>query len=692
MPIGAITYFTGLLANLFLIALLFSSWRGNIRGRWLIVAAVVSSIWCAVLALQERYGLFPADWVWTAEVIRSVVWLQFVAKLLGTSKTPQDQAERLADGPLRVAVNGLGVLQLAYVWLGPYLERHAPALVHTVSPVLGFTLIALLGLLLVEQYFRNARADLRWRIKFLCLGLGAMFAFDFYMYSNAVLFRRIDPDLWASRGAVWALMTPLIAISASRNPDWSVDIFVSRQFIFHSATLLVTGVYLLLMAIAGYYIRARGGEWGSVAQIVFLVAAFVFLGVLMFSGQMRARLRVFLSKHFFNYAYDYRHEWFRIIHTLSETRSELPFEQRLIVALGQVVESPSGVLWVRDRSGHLNFRASFGDPGFQLDEIRGDDPAVQFMAKNEWIVNLQETLSLPDTYDGLTRPSWMDGCDNAWLLIPLLERDGSLIGLLLLTKPRTPIHWNWEVIDLLKTSSRLAASYLAFEDAGRELAEARQFEGFNRLSAFVIHDLKNLIAQLSLVVRNAERHHNNPDFMRDAIKTVDHATGKMSRLMSQLRNLGAGQSQTDIEIGSLLQEVVQARKAQLPEPQYQRIARPVLVSANHDRLGSALEHLIQNAQDAAGRHGNVWVRAGIGQNGEAVIDIEDDGCGMDAEFVRSRLFKPFDTTKGLTGMGIGAYESREYIRSLGGELHVHSEPGKGSLFNVVIPRSPSAPR
>lgn len=464
-----------------------------------------------------------------------------------------------------------------------------------------------------------------------------------------------------------------------------MDVFVSRQVVFHSVTLLGAGVYLLLMATAGYYIKTYGGEWGAIAQIVFLVGAFLLLALLLFSGQMRAHIRVFLNKNFFNYAYDYREEWLRIITTLSDTGSGLPLEERVIVALGQAVESPSGVLWVRASNGHFVWRASFGEPKLDVPLIDRGDVVVRYMEDKAWIVNLPEMLVMPEAYDGLSWPGWVESASDAWLLVPLFQQKQQMLGLMLLTRPRTPIHWNWEVIDLLKTSGRLAASYLALEDAGRALAEARQFEGFNRLSAFIIHDLKNLIAQLSLVVRNAERHHNNPEFMRDAIKTVDHAVGKMSRLMSQLKNSGSVQSERVIDLGELVGEVLASRKVQAPIPTCDMFRQRILVRANRDRLASSFEHIIQNAQDAAGKNGRVRVRMRLDQNGHAEVEIEDNGQGMDEEFIRTRLFKPFETTKGVTGMGIGAYESREYIRSLGGDLSVRSEPGERTLFCFSIP-------
>jgi putative PEP-CTERM system histidine kinase len=685
MTIGAISYSAGFFATLILNFLLFVSWRGSVRGRWLIFASSVTALWCAVLAIQDNYHFFPARVIWTVEMVRSYAWLAFFLKLL----SPKSSGERAA-GFKGIGLFGklLGVaflIQLLYLWLGPVLEVRFPEAFRSTHSLLGHIFLALIGLVMVEQYFRNTRVDLRWRIKFLCFALGAMFAYDFYLYSDALLFHRINPDIWAARGAITALLAPLLAVSAARNPDWSVDIFVSRQVVFHSVTLLGAGVYLLLMATAGYYIRVYGGEWGSVAQIVFLVGAFLLLSLLLFSGQMRARMRVFLSKNFFNYAYDYRQEWLRIITTLSDTRSDQPLEERIVMALGQAVESPSGVLWVREANGHFVQRASFGDPDIDLPLIDRNDPMMRYLEEKEWIVNLEELVTMPEAYEGLGRSPWLEAYPQAWLLVPLSHRDEKLYGILLLTVPRTRIHWNWEVIDLVKTSSRLAASYLALEDAGRALAEARQFEGFNRLSAFVIHDLKNLIAQLSLVVRNAERHMDNPEFMKDAIRTVDHAVGKMSRLMSQLKNLGSGQSVAEVDLGGVVREVVALRSSQPPAPRYQYPGRAVRVRANPDRLASAIEHVIHNAQDAAGRQGEVRVRLTAAAEGQAVIEVEDNGHGMDEEFIRTRLFKPFDTTKGLTGMGIGAYESREYIRTLGGELFVKSEPGRGTLFSFIIP-------
>lgn len=683
MIIGFYSYLIGAVAFFLLSLLLLRSWRGRVHGKLLCVASVTTTIWAAILALYAWLNLLPSSFIWTVEIIRATVWLIFFSALLNSAvKVKPDWAKLFKN--FKYYIYGVSCGLLLIVWGGQFIEHYFPGHYDPSFQLVGHILLALIGMVLIEQLYRNTRQDQRWAIKFICFAIGGMFAYDFYLYSDALLFRQINADLWIARGAITALMVPLIAIAAARNRNWVVDIFISRGVVFYSASLLGAGVYLLLMAIAGYYIKLYGGEWGPVIQIIFFVGAFLLLSLLLFSGQLRSKIRVFLSKNFFSYAYDYRDEWLNIISTLSESRARYPLEQRAILALAELVESPGGVLWTIDASGAYFRRASIGDTAKAPSRINGEDPLIQKMKTMGWVVNLDEMDNAPHLYGDQSRPGWLTGLTQAWVIVPLFQGE-QLYGLVLLIQPRAQIKWNWEVIELLKTAGKQTASYLALEDAAAQLSEARQFEGFNRLSAFVIHDLKNIIAQLSLVVRNAEKHRNNPEFMQDAIKTVDHSVEKMSRLMSQLKNAGKSAAVDELNINDLLLEVIASRKKQLPVPSVEFNTEDTLeVLADSDRLSSAFEHVIQNAQEAAGRKGFVQVRLESVEN-KAIVDVKDTGHGMDEAFIRTRLFKPFDTTKGLTGMGIGAYESREYIRSLGGEIQVESTVDQGTLFRFVIP-------
>jgi putative PEP-CTERM system histidine kinase len=358
--------------------------------------------------------------------------------------------------------------------------------------------------------------------------------------------------------------------------------------------------------------------------------------------------------------------------------------ERIIFALGELVDSPGGALWLCSGEAACEHERSWNLPGEVLGKGADFGSLYAFLSARRWIVNLDEYESDPDAYDGLTIPTWVAQSKRLWLIVPLFH-DDDLLGFVMLERPRARQQLNWETLDLLKTAARQAASYIALERAAKALADARQFEGFNRLSAFVVHDLKNLIAQLSLVARNAERHKDNPAFMEDAIATVRNSVDKMSRLLAQLRSAMPGSRFDRVELGMALREVVAESGSHDPRPRLVvETTEEIVVYADRDRLLAVIGHIIQNAQEATSHTGAITAR--LSREGpQASIEIADDGIGMDAAFIRDRLFKPFDSTKGLTGMGIGAYECREFIRALGGRVEVSSSPGAGTRFTMILP-------
>jgi len=194
-----------------------------------------------------------------------------------------------------------------------------------------------------EQLFRNTPDAGRWAIKPLCIGLGGAFSYDLFLYSDGLLFRHLDSGLWSARGLAHALTIPLILVSAARNKQWTIDIAVSRRLVFSSTSILLSGAYLLAIAGAGYYVRYFGSQWGSTVQGAFFFAALLLLAAVFSSGTMRAKLRVLVNKHFFSYRYDYREEWLRVTHLLSNPDPELGLNERCIKGLADLVESPAGV-------------------------------------------------------------------------------------------------------------------------------------------------------------------------------------------------------------------------------------------------------------------------------------------------------------------------------------------------------------
>jgi putative PEP-CTERM system histidine kinase len=563
--------------------------------------------------------------------------------------------------------------------------------------------LALLGLVILEQVYRNSREQLRQALKFLVIALGVIFAYDLYVFAQAQFLGDIEPDSWAARGLVTALTVPMIAIAARRNPHWALSIFVSRHAVFYTASLFGVALYLAGVAFGGYLISHFGGAWGRTARLVFFVGAVMVLVALLASPDLRRRLRVFLAKHFFRARYDHRVEWLRFIQTLSvDSASAAPTtaasmdagdgsrpdpNTNAIRAIAQIIDSPGGVLFLRGEEDG-RFVASAAWPTSRRDlrafqSLAPDDELVQFLERRQWVVDVDEHHRSPELYDNIALPAFFDPPTPHRVVLPLLEGT-SMLGFLVLDEPPPPFQPNFEDRDLLKTVGRHVATYIAQHEADRKLAESRQFEAYHRLTAFVMHDLKNLAAQLSLIVANAERHKRNPEFVDDAISTVANSTERMQRLIEQLQGREVRSHARHAVLAEIVRRACERCSLREPVPAVEIAADPS-VAADPERLTAVIEHLIRNAQDATPATGTVSVRLHAPDDFHGVITIVDSGSGMTQDFVNTRLFKPFDSTKGSKGMGIGAYQAREFVQGLGGTLLVRSAPGAGTTFEIRLP-------
>jgi putative PEP-CTERM system histidine kinase len=670
---GTVSYSAAAAGFVVLFLLLLTSWRGRVLGMLLASATLVTALWAATLAYgaaraEAGTSLSPA-----LDVLRSALWFAFLLVLLGYS--------RKAVRALRIAAVAIGAVCLGLLVAALLQGATTPSTFELFSRLL----LAVVGMVLVEQLYRNVQPQQRATIILLCLGLGAIFVCDFYLYSDALLFRRINEDIWAARGFVDALVVPLLAVATSRNPRWSVDIFVSREVVFHSAAVLGAAGYLLVMAAAGYYVRYFGGTWGTALQIVFVFAALQVLVLMLFSGTLRARLKVFLSKNFFSHRYDYREEWLRFTRVLSEGEPGR-LRERSIQAIANLVHSPAGALWLRHDTGVFEPAALWNMPASNATEA-ADGEFCSFLEKRQWVLNLDDGADEPAATEPLKIPDWLRSMPRAWLVVPLILQE-RLLGFVVLARSLGRMSLNWEVHDLLKTAGRQAASYLGQVEAAQALLVARQFESFNRMSAFVVHDLKNLVAQLSLLLSNWEKHRHNPEFQDDMIETVSHAVDRMKRLLFQLRSYTV-EPPAPVELDALLRDAVAAKSDRTPRPRLEADSGPLSIVAHRARLERIVGHLIQNAVEATPRDGDVTVRLSR-QGDAAVITVADTGCGMSEQFQRNHLFRPFESSK-PSGMGIGTYEVQQYVRELGGRVEVESREGKGSVFRLILPHPQLAP-
>lgn len=548
--------------------------------------------------------------------------------------------------------------------------------------------IALVCLALSAQLGRDApvegRAALRAFVAAAGLATGAQAALAIVAAAGG----GVPHALAGGIAAVLTVSGLLLLFAIRLRPQWSLATFVSPEARSYAPRFLATGSILLLALLLLPVFQSM--ELGSAQQFALLLVLAVGIPVslLLFSERLNARLRVFVSKHFLPFRYDYREEWLRLIDTLVSPESGAPLPERVIKGVAQIVGSPAGVLWMRSTDGGPYSAISAWNVRELPDVvIPADDVALRFMLERQWTIDTAELARRPELYGGLKRPPWLESFPEGLLIVPLISND-VLIAFIVLFQSSSTFRLTFEEIDLLRTSGRQVAAFLAQYEADQKLAEGRQFEAFNRLTAFVMHDLKNLIAQQSLMVQNAAKHKGNPAFFEDAIATIDNSVARMSKLLQQLQSGETSGPRQRVELGEAVADAVGRCRSREPVPEFSNGAPGLNVWIDRERFTAVVAHLIRNAQEATSRSGKVTVSVSAA-DGCAVLAIEDDGCGMDPEFIRTRLFRPFDTTKGSKGMGIGAYQARTLVADAGGSLRVESVVGEGTSVTIRLPDADS---
>lgn len=669
----------------------------HVSGRATMAAATASLVW--LFALTSAFA-FAEQLHWTLpiarvlEVVTYAMWQGVLLRALGVSprnlRSAADRPRfRLLWGTL--GVSGLSLLASATssgLWLLRDVEVPTLELAELVAT--GFRLqMAILGLLLVEQVLRNTRYDHHWNIKYLVLGLGVVFGYAFVMYADALLFQRISPAFLAVHGAVFAAAAPFLVLGTLRNRERRLHFNVSRRLVIRTGTFTITGAYLLLAGTVALWLRAAGGDWGDFLAVLFTLIA-VSVGVaLAASTRMRRRMSAWLVRNLYQRKHDYGERWLRVTQTLLTPDEDASLGDRAVRAMKEIIGAHRGALW-------------------KLSDADVLIPAAQLQCGWNMPFSAAETRALRDAFEEDGAPLILDGQDvakdplrdrlaaamatleDAHVVIPLFLPD-RFYGIVVLSGPVTGEAVEWEDEELLALAARQIASFLAHNDAQRTLAYNRQLDAFNQMTAFVVHDLKTVVAQLSLMTRNAEKHRHKPGFVDDMISTSAHACDRMQALLAHLRDqretVSAGVE--ELSLHAVAELVLDRQRLVKPEPTLITCNSDIRVRANVDQLTAAIGHLVQNAQEVSGENGNV--RVVVGEDGEwNMIRIEDDGPGMEADFIAGRLFRPFASTKGLSGMGVGAWQSREYVRLIGGDIQVESLPGRGSVFTVLLPPSDGA--
>ncbi len=672
-------YFAVVLAGSALALYLLLAGRSHILRLQIAGVALATALWGLWHLLAPPQASWSGTGEFFGELLLLIGWYGLIERLL---RGPYQQSLPLA---VRNGLRWAWLIVLLFV-LSAIVGRQWMSRLLDIGDVLLMALLALalLAQALAAQVYGDAVVEPNFRLRNICSA--ATFALSSMVLLGGVTLLVVQVPEWLQivRCAAVFLSLYLLASSLQGNPQWALAIFVSPQARVYAPRVLSVAVVLLLLVAAAPLFRNSPPMQSAWLPVLTVGSLLAVLLVLLFSERVRAQLRVYGSKQFLPFRYDYRGEWLRLIDTLATPDQATPLSERAILALAQIVGSPAGGLWlIDDESASFECIEAWNTKKMTEVSVPVGDPAVEFMRTRNWILDTLEWRRKPELYPGVTRPEWLSLFPESLLIVPLLSGDDA-IGFVVLVQPDNRFRLTFEEIDLLRTSGRQVAAHLAQFQADRQLAQSKQFEAFNRLTAFVMHDLKNLIAQQSLMVKNAAKHKDNPEFFKDAMATIDHSVTRMQKLLQQLQTGEAAGPKRDVSLKTCVEEAIQKCAGRSPDPALASPEETIDVHIDPERFTSILAHLIRNAQDATDSDGEVRIELSM-DNGLVKILIIDDGCGMEEEFVRSRLFRPFDTTKGSQGMGIGAYQARSFIVASGGTMIVRSVPRQGTIIDMEIP-------
>lgn len=658
---------------------------GGHGGRGEIVAYTLAAAWALVVA-----GIGPlAIASQLFETLRSLGWLAFTLVLFSRD------GRHASVSPIRPVLASLVFVELlqpllVFLEMRYGVNQAASSMIFHIV-VLFRLLVATGALVLVHNLYAGAMAQQRVALRWTCAGMAMIWGYDLNLYTIAYLARAMPTELTALRGLAQIAAAGLFVIGAVRGRS-ALRFSPSRAVAFQSLSLLVIGAYMILMVGAAQSLAWLGGNASQLAQMGFIFVTSVLIVAILPSGRVRGWMKVMLAKHFFQHRYDYRAEWLRFTRTIGRAGAQaLPLHERVVQAVADITDSANGLLLVPAEGGELVLAARWQWPTADVPAAAIDAESVAFFEKRGFIVDLDELRAgVTHQEESSAVPQWLVDEHMAWALVPLLHFD-RLVGLVVLGRPQVARKLDWEDFDLLRVVGMQLASYLAEQVGQSALLEASRFDEFNRRIAFVMHDIKNLASQLSLLSRNAERHADNPDFRADMLITLRNSADKLNALLARLSRYGGNGGEKVEEVDA--SDVIRAVAARYNAPGALRVHvthdAPCLVMANRDALEQVVLHLVQNAIDASPEGMAVFLQANSdGLYGS--IEVIDTGSGMAADFIRNRLFKPFVSTK-QGGFGIGAFEAREMVKAMRGRLDVESREGLGSRFTVRLPLAAAQP-
>jgi putative PEP-CTERM system histidine kinase len=644
------------------------------------------------LALESFLGykllfdsLMPADHAWWLTGFQAVALLTpipwcFFAFLSG----------RRADAPVPVGWRyafGLGTAGLlgaaAASILWPFFvvpELIAPfqfaKLTVTGQYGVALELLATIAVLYgLEPSLRNSYGSIRWRLKYLTLGLGGIFVVRFYLLSQVLLFLVLDRHFLLMGTLAVIIGELVVALGLLRSGALRTDLTVSRHFVYRSIVIGLCGLYLLLAGSAGWVLNALGNPEGALLGTLVVFVAVMGLAAVVLSESLRWRVKRYISTNFYSDKYDYRQQWRTFTADLTARITLDGLATQLLRSVTETIGTRKAALYFADDT----------EGGLRLHTVlnAGPLPKTLEVTPHDFLSprKAPEARRVADLGNGRAESLLAGGLV---LAVPLRFQE-RLIGALLVGAERTGVAYTQEDLDLLTTLGEQAASAIATVQLSERLAQSRAFEGFSRLSSFIIHDLKNSVSALSMLTQNARQRFDDPEFRVDALKTLTRTVERMQKLIGRL---SSRQAATELDFESVpLAELVRDTVVSTPRGPALHLElvldEELSVRGDTDAIQRVIQNLIGNASEAMEGEGTITLRVHR-QDGMVACAVADTGCGMTEEFIRTSLFVPFQTTK-KGGWGIGLYQAREVMTAHAGRIEVSSQEGRGTTITLLFP-------
>lgn len=543
---------------------------------------------------------------------------------------------------------------------------------------MGLMVYCIMALMNIEATYSAASVGERWRIKFEVIGFGSILAVLIFYFSQGLLYRSINMNLTPVRSGVFILAAVLIGYARIFRGD-GVRVAVSQYILYRSLTLLTVGLYLLVLGLIGEGLRYFGVSFSRDLTIFTAFATGIGMVIVLLSGKARRRVVVFLRKHFFAKKHEYRDEWLKFTSRLSTCRRVEDVYDAILATYRETFGLKGDALYFVDReTGRYRHVSRYNMPA-------PDEPLAVSEALRSYLVGKERVLNLLDReYEPDPEERARIERIGARFIVPMVSEQ-ELVGFLALGDQLVQEKLIYEDYDLMKTLARQATLAILNFRLLEELGETREIAAVARISAFVIHDLKNLATSLSLVLENAKSHLGNPEFHADMLETIGSTVDKMKGLMQRLKNVPEKRRlENKLEnLDDIVKSVLAEMNGVAGKDRVTHRGSSATARVDREEIRNVVVNMCLNALDATKGEGAITVETGK-ENGFAYIRVRDEGCGMSKEFIDTQLFKPFRSTK-KKGLGIGLYQCRQIVAAHGGRIAVESAPGKGSVFTVYLP-------